>query len=714
VDAQVALCVALAAALAIVPFVAAGGVSLAPNTWTEIALTLIGAALGIAAVLTCAPARASGATALFMFAALAALTMLSISWSVQPADSWLEANRTLAYFAAFGGAVALARLAPRRWAAIVGAVALATTAVCFYGLLAKIFPEALDPGEFLGRLRAPFGYWNAVGLMAALGLPACLWVGARRESSGALRALSVPAIGILVIALVLSYSRGALLVAVIGVACWFAIVPLRLRGTLVFVPGAVGGTVGALWAVTTHALARDQIPLDARVTAGHAFGLVLALVLVVLTTAGFAAVFAADRTVLRGERRRRAGVTVLMVLACVPIGGLVALTASSRGLGGEISHTWHTLTDTNAHAANDNAGRLTQLANTRARYWSEGLKVGEHSLLKGAGALGYGTARARYSKDSRVAGHAHSYVIETFADLGLLGVAISLALVLAFAAAAGRAIGARPRLRVPWRGLRAPREPLAPARARERTGLLTLLVVVVTFGLHSAIDWTWFVPGTALPALVCAGWLAGRGPLASPVQRRADTRRETDQAPPTPAARRERRERRTLRRRVTSALAVAGPGPIAAAAAIAAVAIVSTWTIWQPLRSSNADQGALAALGRGETRTAIAAAQIAHVRNPVSVEPLWDLSVIYDASGATEAAHAQLAQAVRLQPANPATWQQLGEYDLQLGRPREALSVLQAALYLDPHSLVTLSAIAQAQRGLQTPAAPRPKHSRSR
>ena len=43
--------------------------------------------------------------------------------------------------------------------------------------------------------------------------------------------------------------------------------------------------------------------------------------------------------------------------------------------------------------------------------------------------------------------------------------------------------------------------------------MLTMLAVVLTFGIHSTIDWTWFFPGVTIPALVCAGWLAGRGPL---------------------------------------------------------------------------------------------------------------------------------------------------------------------------------------------------------
>ena len=89
------------------------------------------------------------------------------------------------------------------------------------------------------RLQVPFGYWNAVGLIGALGLAPALWLGSRREGHGVVNALAAPAIAVLLVALVLSYSRGAVLAAaLVGVAIWFAIVPLRLRALAML---AIGG-----------------------------------------------------------------------------------------------------------------------------------------------------------------------------------------------------------------------------------------------------------------------------------------------------------------------------------------------------------------------------------------------------------------------------------------------------------------------------------------
>ena len=662
VDSALGLC--LAGGLVLVAFLAAGGTELAPNTWVEVSLTALGALLAMAVVLFGAPGRAWGAGALLLFAALSAFTYASIAWSVEPSNSWLEANRTLSYLAAFLCALALARVAPRRWPALVGSVAIAATLISGYALLAKVFPAALDPSDPLGRLHVPLDYWNATGLMAALGLPACLWAGARPSRGPVLRALSVPAITILIAALVLSYSRGVLLAAAIGVGCWFALVPLRLRAALVLALGTAGGVAAALWALATHPLTHDRVSLHARTTAGHAFGLFLLLLLVLVTLAGFAAAFAMDRVVVPAHVRRRLSQVLVALVVLLPIGGVVALATSSRGLTGEVSHMWRTLTNPSG-VVSDKPGRLVELANSRPHYWSEGLKVGEHHLLAGVGALGFATARARYSRDSWNVQHAHSYLIETFADFGLIGIFLSLALAVAWVIACARTLGvrgppARPRL------LR------APEHAGEFIGLLTMLAIVVTFVVHSLIDWTWFIPATAVAALACAGWLAGRGPLAQPVGRLSQ------------------------RRRLASA-----PALVAVPAAIGALALIGVWATVQPLRSADADAAAITALTRGDTRTALTDAREAAARNPVAVEPLWELSAIYSAAGDLPAARRELVAAVSRQPSNPASWRRLGQFDLDQRHPRTALSALQRAQRLDGGASETRTLIATARAALR-------------
>jgi cytochrome c-type biogenesis protein CcmH/NrfG len=655
--ADVALGFVCALVLGTVAFVAGGGTSLSTNTWIEISLTVIGAGLAIAGALVSARGRAWGAVTLLLFVALTALTAASIGWSVQPSDSWVEANRTVSYLAAFGGAMALARIVPGRWAAIVGALAVLATVVSGYSLLAKVFPGTFDAVDQIGRLRLPFDYWNAVGLMAALGVPPCLWAGSRRGGGLISRALTVPAIGVLVVAIMMSLSRGALVIAVVGLVAWFALVSVRLRAVVVLSLGVAGGAVVSIWALSNHSLSHDFIALHARTAAGHTLGPVLLAMIAVLTAVGFASAIAMDRVAVPELVRRRVGIALVVLAALIPVAGVGAVAASSRGLTGTVSHAWNQLTSPNSGGAADVPGRLLATGSTRGRYWNEGLKVADHALFKGVGAGGFATAHTRYAfANTRGAfvTHAHSYPIETLADLGLIGLLLSLALLVSWSISAARAVVVRR-----WM----PAEKLA-----ERDGLITLLVVVIIFGLNSAIDWTWFIPGTAITALVCAGWLAGRGPLGRPVGRKPVS--------------------------VTA-------GAIGAAALIGAVTLVVAWLTFQPLRSANADAAALTAIARGNQAAAFSDARAAASANPVSVEPLFELAALYQATGNDAAAITELQKAVALQPQNPQTWLTEGETLLALHRPAAALPALTRALELNVGSPQIIADIERAKAGAQ-------------
>jgi hypothetical protein len=623
----------VAAALSLYVFVTTGGIDLGSNTWAELVLVLLGAGAGVAVMLRGRGGRGWGAAAVALFAALAALTIASIAWSVQPETSWIEANRTLSYLAVFGGAAALARLLPRRWPALIGGIAAGATLLCGYSLLVKVFPGTFDSVDPIGRLRLPFGYWNAVGLIGAIGLAPCLWAGARPEAGRRLRALAVPAVAVLCTAILLSYSRSALAVAVIGLAIWFAWVPFRLRAAAVFAAGAAGGAALIVWALATHALTADHVALPARTSAGHTYGIVLVVVLGLSTAAGFALSRAFDRVQVPAAVRRRISIALLCVAALIPVGAVVGLATSARGFTGELSFAWKSLTNPNNGVA-DSAGRLLELGNSRAFYWHEGLEVGGHALLAGAGAGGFATAQGRYTSSQRVSQHTHSWPIETFADFGLIGVLLALALLVAWALATARAISWRRRI--------------PPALAPERAGMHTLVIVVIVYGLQSSVDWTWFIPGVTAVTLVAAGWLAGRGPL--------------EQLP-----------ERSPRSLSTGAA-------VAASTAVAAVVLLCCWAMLGPLRSSDADSSALTALADHNTAAALSDARTAANADPLAYEPLWTAAKVYAEVGDRADVLAEYRKAVSLQPSNPDTWLELGEYELtDTADARQALRDLERA-----------------------------------
>lgn len=668
--------VALAALLVAVSFAMGGGNSLEKTTKPGIALTLLGAAAVAVAALCSPPGRRLwGGVTLLLFGALTTLSAISIAWSIQPDETWLYANLLLAYLAVFAGGMALVRVAAGRWTAVLGAVVLASIVIAGYSLTTKVFPS-LDPLD-VARVRAPFDYWNAVGLMAALGVPGCLWLGARRDGHAALRALSVPALALLLISVLLSYGRGAIVVTVAVCALWFAIVPLRLRGAAVLCAALPGAAVVGAWALANDALSVDGIPREVRTDAGLDLGLLLLPVLIVMLAAGLLVSFATSRSTMRPQTRRGIGAVLLVLAALVPIAIAGKLAVSDRGLTGSISHAWNRLTDPNAEQPGNDPSRLRQVGSVRARYWDDAFKVWRWARWSGVGADTFGTARRPLQTDKYRVGHAHGYVPQTLADLGLIGLGVNALLLLAWLAAVARATALLPRRRLgAWSlaALRA-RTPKVPVPRREavpwtpeRIGLVTLALTAVAFGMHSAIDWTWFIPGTAITGLLCAAWVAGRGPLADP--------------PP--------------RGRLPRSLSAAR-GRIAVAAVVVLVGLAGAWTAWQPQRAVDAENTALDLFDAGRLPQARAAAEEAAEINPLAIDPLLTLAAIEQAQGRAGAARATLERAIALQPANAGAWLALGQFQLERGETSDAIAALGAAVFLDPQAQLAQRLLAQAQ-----------------
>ncbi len=640
---------AVAAVLAAVAFGAGGGQDLSSATWTEVFLTTGGAAFGVLALLSRrVTTRLWGGPALWLFAALAAWSVLSVTWSVYPEDTWVESARTVAYLAVFAGGLCLARLAPRSGGALLGGIAVAASLVAGYALLTKVLPGQLAADEIYSRLRAPFGYWNAVGVAAALGVPATLWLGARREGRPALAALAYPATGVLLIATLLAYSRGALLALGLGLALWFLCAPLRLRGALVLLVSGLGAAAAAAWAFGQSALTDDRVALPERASAGHALGLWLAVTVLALLVAGVLCSFALTRGPFTPRRRRRAGIGLLAGLAIAVLGFTVYESTRPGGLAHRISAGVSHLTDTRARIPPNQPSRLAATGSVRARYWSEAGTVWSHHRLLGVGAGGFATARQRYSRDEQRVRHAHGFLPQTLADLGLVGLALTLALFVAWGRAALRAAP-----------LRARRTTAAPS---ERAVTMSLLSVVVVVGVHSVVDWTWFIPGCIVPALLAAGWLAGRGPLSEPSSAPAGP--DPDRAP--------------LR--------------LAAALALLAGLLVAGWAALGPLRSQNATDTALRRLIAGDLRGAVAATERARALDPLSPQPFYLLSAVEDAAGHPLLARSALARAVRLAPSSPDPWLRLATFEeTRLRDPRAAEAAYSATLALDPHSKAAIA-----------------------
>ena len=662
---RVLLTLAFAALFSSIVFHSSGGLQLATLTDVEVALDAIAGLLVMAAVLAASPqSKPWGVVSVACFGLLAFVTGCSILWAINPSTAWIETNRTIALFSAFMIGVAAVRLAPNRWRSLLGGLLLSAVVISGYSLLTKVYPDSFAASETYGRLRDPFGYWNAVGLTAALGLPAAVWLGARREGHGALAILAFPASGLLVVTLLMSYSRGALLAAIIGLAFWLIAVPLRLRSATLLISGGGLGLLLGLWAFGQSGLSNDRVELLLRSDAGRELGVGLLALIILLLIIGLISTWLRERTTWSQSSQRGAGTALIVCLALIPIGVAAVLATSEKGFGTSVSDGWTQLTDPNTKQPRNDPSRLTAVGNVRSRYWRDAITIFKARPIIGVGAGGYANARLVIRKDDLDVLHAHGFFVQTAADLGLIGLAVTLALLAAWLAGAWRATG-------PWRGSQ------RRDWSHERVGLCAMAASVVVFGVHSLVDWTWLIPGTTVPVLVLAGWLVARG-------------RPLEDLP----------ELEDLRLRIGIGLRTPLRAVLAVLVLIAAA--TSIWAAILPQRAVDQNNDAIEALSKSDTQAAQNFAREASASNPLSVTPLFTLAAAQSAAGQSAQARATFESAVHQQPSVVASWLALARFELLVAKdPEAAMAALKPALYLDPRSDVARALYLQAYRAAQ-------------
>ena len=139
---------------------------------------------------------------------------------------------------------------------------------------------------------------------------------------------------------------------------------------------------------------------------------------------------------------------------------------------------------------------------------------------------------------------------------------------------------------------------------------------------------------------------------------------------------------------------------------VVALALAAAWSAIQPVRAVNAGDAAIERLEVGGLEAAVSIARIAHDRNPLSPDPLWELAYIEQQRGRLANAEDALEEAVRIQPANAETWRRLGRFQLStLNQPSDALASFRAAYFLDPGNEVSKSDFLEASRANGQPAA---------
>jgi tetratricopeptide (TPR) repeat protein len=190
----------------------------------------------------------------------------------------------------------------------------------------------------------------------------------------------------------------------------------------------------------------------------------------------------------------------------------------------------------------------------------------------------------------------------------------------------------------------------------DRIALVAATLIAVVYGLQSAIDWTWFVPGPTAMALVGAGFVAGRAPLGQP----------------EPA----------------QTLVAASPARLIAGSSVLLAAVLIAWAIWQPEAADRQTTEAIRLADAGQVDAAVAKTEDAADANPLSSEPLITQAAIETEAGRVDDARESLEQAVLKFPGETQTWYRLAAFQLgTLDHPREAAETVQGAIFLDPMSI---------------------------
>jgi hypothetical protein len=647
-----ALPLILGAALTGIAFGAEGGTELTRTTVTEVAIVIAAGLVVAAAFLWGRSSTGHGITTVLLFTLLAFLTALSVLWSIAPELTYVEAGRTFAYLALFGVGVVGGRLAPRAAPGLLLGLFIAAVVPVAYALASRVWPGALAENEVSNRLGQPFDYWNALGCVAAMAVPVALWLGTRRTGSSTARVLAYPAMGAFVLAILLTQSRGAAAAALVGALGWFALVPLRLRSLpVVLLPTGAAAAVGA-WALSKDPFSKSLQPLAAKEEVAGEFGALVLLMLALLLLVGAAVEATAARRVPSARVRRRIGIATVAVACLVPLAAFTSVAFSDRGIGDRIDE----LTSETKVAPQEGGGRVFAASSSRGKYWREAFKVFDDRPFEGVGAGGFAVGRLRHRTDASVTRHAHGWIPQTAADLGIIGLVLTTLLGLAWVLAALSANNLMPRRLM--RGASGD-EPL-PRRDWDegRIALVAVTLVPIAFAVQSLLDWTWFIPAPAAMALVSAGYVAGRdpnwaedGPRAEPISWRPDRGRI-----------------------VTAVVTLATAGLLA-------------WAIWQPEASDRATNDALALADERKFDHALEKTKDAQDLNPLTPDPLLVRAAIDTQAGREDDARQSLERAVIEFPGDPQTWYRLAAFQVgTLDAPEQALDTLKGLLYIDPQS----------------------------
>ena len=412
-------------------------------------------------------------------------TAASLLWSPTTTQTMYEVERTVVYVSF---ALALAVLARRSVHLLLPALLAGIVAVAAYALATRLLPDRVGSFDsYVGyRLSEPLGYWNALSVFVAMGIAVAVGLAARAQAL-AVRALSAASLVLLFPVLYFTFGRGGWIALVAGLAAAVAVDPRRLQLVTTLLVIAPWPAL-ALWqAYESPSLTTQFSALGEASDEGRRLALTIAALAVIsaLVTTGYALL--ADRmTVGRGVRRAYGAVLVLAL-----VGSLGAVVAAYGGPSESAHRALDSIRQSSPNVSGDQTKRLFSLSsNGRLDMWESALEDARAHPAVGSGAGTFERWWLEHRDVPMKVRDAHGLYVETLAELGPVGLAALLAIVIT---------------------------PLVAAvRARRSPLVVPALAGFVALAVHAGIDWDWEMPAVMIAGLTCAGVLLlsnGRPPL---------------------------------------------------------------------------------------------------------------------------------------------------------------------------------------------------------
>ena len=559
------------------------------------------------------------------------LSALSSLWSGSVELSVIEADRGLVYLGFFLAAFLIAQTDQRRQRFAEG-LAISLAVVALLALVSRLLPHVLAVDASFNttaRLAYPLGYWNADGAAFGIAAVLLLWTSRHAAWTG-LRRLSAALLPAVLLALYLTYSRGGLLTLAVAVVCTLALSRDRLWlfGTLAI--GALGALPAVLAVQARRSLA-DNIANQAAVDQG------LTVLLILLAgTAVALALFAALRWAERREGRLTGRAVELSRNPALLRGVAAAAAVVAIGLAIAIGgRAWDQFSSSDVQFPNQPEQHFSQFSGAgRHDFYRVAIDTFGEKPLLGSGAGTYQFAWNENRSIAQPVHNAHSLYLESFAELGIVGGLLVLALV-------GVLL---------WTGFAAWRD--APHPQRERYA--ALFAATLAFAVSAGLDWFWELPGLGAVFFLASGVL-----VAARCSQLA--------AAPDPALIARGEDRRF-------GLAVAG----LAIAWIAAVALIGPLLVD---REINASQSAAA---DGDLTSAVGHAKTARSIEPFAASPYVQLGLLAESQSEYDVAAERLTQAIDREDRNWQLYYLRSRVEEEAGDRAAARADLEHARRLNP------------------------------